>query len=40
VLHSTPFIVVGSSIAETLFAQRDPIVKEVTLRGAQYMVVG
>ena len=40
VLHSTPFIVIGSSIADTLFARRDPIGKEVTLRGRKYMVVG
>ena len=40
VLHSNPFIVVGSSIADTLFARRDPIGKEVTLRGRKYTVVG
>ena len=40
VLHSTPIIVIGSNIADTLFSRRDPIGKEVTLRGRKYAVVG
>jgi putative ABC transport system permease protein len=40
VLHSNPVIVIGSNIAETLFSRRDPLGKEVTLRGRKYVVVG
>ncbi len=40
VLHATPVVVIGANMAETLFARRDPIGKEVTLRGRKYAVVG
>jgi putative ABC transport system permease protein len=40
VLHVTPVVVLGSSIADTLFARRDPIGKEVTIRGRKYEVIG
>jgi putative ABC transport system permease protein len=40
VLHSNPVIVIGANMADTLFARRDPIGKEVTLRGRKYAVVG
>jgi putative ABC transport system permease protein len=40
VLHSAPVAVLGSNIAETLFARRDPLGKEVTIRGRKYEVVG
>jgi putative ABC transport system permease protein len=40
VLHSAPVVVLGSNIAETLFARRDPIGKQVTMRGRKYAVVG
>src|SRR5207244_3002632 len=35
-----PVVVIGSNIAEALFARRDPIGKEVTVRGRKYTVVG
>jgi putative ABC transport system permease protein len=40
VLHSSPVIVVGHSIAETLFPRTDPIGKQVSLGGRGYTVVG
>lgn len=40
VLHSSPVIVLGSSLAETLFPRTDPIGKRVTLGGRGYSVVG
>jgi putative ABC transport system permease protein len=40
VLHSAPVIVIGSNIADSLFSRRDPIGKEVTVRGRRYSVVG
>ena len=40
VLHNTPVVVLGWSVADTLFAHRDPIGKLVTLRGRKYEVIG
>jgi putative ABC transport system permease protein len=40
VLHSAPVVVLGSMVAETLFARLDPIGKEVTVRGRKYAVIG
>ena len=40
ILHSTPVVVIGANMADTLFSRRDPIGKEVTLRGRKYAVVG
>ena len=40
VLHSAPVVVLGSMVAETLFARLDPIGKEVTIRGRKYAVIG
>jgi putative ABC transport system permease protein len=40
VLHSSPVIVVGHSIADALFPHSDPIGKEVTVSGRKYLVIG
>jgi len=40
VLHSAPVVVIGANTAEALFARRDPIGKDVTIRGRKYLVVG
>jgi putative ABC transport system permease protein len=38
--HARPVIVIGRSIAESLFANLDPLGKEVRLNGRQYEVIG
>jgi putative ABC transport system permease protein len=40
VLHRAPVTVIGTNIADALFARRDPIGKDVVIRGRKYSVVG